>query len=145
MSSNALPATQGMVATEGKGMHRGLWAAQIVLALAFFAGGAMKATAPIDQLQANMPWVGGFFGGLVRFIGTVEVLGALGLILPAATRIKPMLTPLAALGLLTVMVLAAGTHLARGEAPMVAVNFVLGGLATFIAWGRTRKAPIAPR
>jgi hypothetical protein len=105
----------------------------------------MKATAPVDQLQASMPWVSGAMGQAVRFIGVVEVLGALGLILPAATRIKPSLTPLAAIGLTTVMVLASLMHLARGEVQMLPVTAVLGGMAAFVAWGRSRKAPIAPR
>jgi len=84
-------------------------------------------------------------GEYVRFIGMAETLGAIGLVLPAATRIKPSLTPLAALGLTTVMVLAAITHVARGEAFMIPVNGVIGGLSAFVVWGRWRKAPIAPR
>jgi hypothetical protein len=132
-------------ASEGRGLTIVLWATQILLALAFLAGGLMKTTAPIEQLEANMPWVQGTMGGLVRFIGSVELLGALGLILPSATRVKPWLTPLAALGLTTVMVLAAVTHAARGEFPMIGINVGLGGLAAFAAWGRWRKAPIAAR
>jgi hypothetical protein len=82
---------------------------------------------------------------LVYFIGAVEVLGAIGVIVPAATRIKPILTPLAALGFLVIMVLAAGTHAMAGEFPGIAVNVVLGSLAAFVAYGRWKKAPIAPR
>ena len=128
-----------------KGLHVGLWVAQGVLAAAFLASGVMKATAPLEQLRAAMPWVNGAMGQAVRFIGTVEVLGALGLVLPAATRINPWLTSLAALGLTTVMLLAAATHAARGESPMILVNAILGGLAAFVAWGRSRKVPITPR
>jgi putative oxidoreductase len=72
---------------------------------------------------------------LVRFIGTSELLGALGLILPAAMRIKPALTGFAALGLLTIMVLAALFHVSRGEFGMLPINSVLGALAAFVAWG----------
>jgi uncharacterized membrane protein YphA (DoxX/SURF4 family) len=126
-------------------MHFGLWAAQGLLALAFVAAGLMKLTTPIEQLRAAMPWVSGAMGGAVRFIGLAEVLGAVGLVLPAASRVKPELTPLAALGLLLVMVLATLTHASRGEFGALPVNVVLGGLAAFIAWGRTRKAPIASR
>lgn len=128
-----------------KGLHVGLWVAQVMLALAFVGAGLMKLTTPVEQLRAAMPWVNGAMGPLVRFIGAAEFAGALGLILPAATRIKPGLTPLAAAGLATVMALAALTHLSRGELGMVAPNLVLGGLAAFVAWGRARKAPIAPR
>ena len=79
---------------------------------------------------------------LVRFIGVSELAGAIGLILPAATKIKPTLTPLAALGLLTIMILAMAFHLSRGEAQALPINMALGGLAAFVAWGRTKKAPI---
>ena len=137
-------ATLPAVQTSHK-LHAGLWVAQGLLAVAFLMSGGMKVTAPLEQLQAQMPWVTGALGGAVRFIGIVEVLGAVGLILPAATRIMPKLTPLAATGLLTVMVLASATHLSRGEYPMIAINLVLGGLAGFIAWGRFSRAPIAAR
>lgn len=127
------------------GLHVGLWVAQGLLAFAFVASGAMKVSMPVEALQAQMPWVSGSMGGLVRFIGTVEVLGGIGVVLPAATRIKPVLTPLAALGLATVMLLASLTHLSRGEVGMIPVNAVLGGLALLVAWGRHRAAPIAGR
>jgi putative oxidoreductase len=128
-----------------KGLHIGLWVVQGLLAFAFIGAGLMKSTAPIEQLQANMPWMSGEMGKLVRFIGVSELLGGLGLILPTATRIKPILTPLAALGLATIMVLAAATHGSRGEFGAIGVNVVLGGLAAFVAWGRFKKAPVAPR
>lgn len=79
-----------------RALHIGLWVAQGLLAAAFLMAGGMKATAPLEQLQAQMPWVSGAMGGLVRFIGIVEILGAVGVVLPAATRILPKLTPLAA-------------------------------------------------
>ena len=66
-------------------------------------------------------------------------------ILPAATRIKPWLTPLAGAGLTVIMVLAAIFHATRGEWPMIGINATLGGLAAFIAWGRFKKAPIRAR
>ncbi len=131
--------------TGGKGLRVGLWVVQGLLAATFLAAGLMKATAPLEQLQASMPWVSGAMGPAVRLIGVVEVAGALGLVLPAATRVKPSLTPLAALGLTTVMVFASLTHLVRGEVQMLPITAVLAGLAAFVAWGRSRKAPIAPR
>jgi hypothetical protein len=67
------------------------------------------------------------------------------MLLPSLTRIKPALTPAAASGLLTIMVLAAGHHVANGEAKLLPIHFVLGGMAAFVAWGRWKKAPIAPR
>ena len=82
---------------------------------------------------------------LARFIGAAEIVGALGLLLPALTRIRPSLTPMAAGGLATIMVLATVVHLVRGEMSLVPVNLVLGGLAVFVWWGRTQKAPILPK
>jgi putative oxidoreductase len=83
--------------------------------------------------------------GLIRFIGVSELLGGLGLILPAASRIRPGLTPLAALGLTIIMVLALGYHVSRGEMSALPIVGALGGLTAFVAWGRAKKAPIAPR
>jgi hypothetical protein len=137
-------ATPSNEVTPSKALNISLWVAQVLLGAAFLMAGFMKVTMPLDQLAVKMPWVADA-GWLVRFIGTSEILGALGLILPSALRIKPKLTSLAAAGLVTVMVLAAAFHLSRGEAHALPVNFVLGGLAAFVAWGRFRKAPIAPR
>jgi hypothetical protein len=108
--------------------------------------GLMKTTTPIAELATKLPWVGAVPEALVRFIGTAELLAAVGLILPSATRIRPVLTPLAAVGLVTIMVLAVPFHAMRGElAHALPVNLVLGGLAAFVAWGRFKKAPIASR
>ncbi len=123
-----------------------LWAGQVLLAAAFAMAGVMKSTAPIAELAAQMKWPGEVAPEMVRFIGISELLGALGLLLPSALRIAPKLTPLAAVGLATIMVLAAAHHLRAGDGggPVV-VNVVLGGIALAIAWGRLRVAPIAPR
>lgn len=131
--------------SQRKGLHIGLWVAQGLLALAFGLAGLMHATRPIAQMAAMAPWTGALPEALVRFIGVMEVAGALGLLLPALTRIRPALTTWAAAGLATVMALAAVVHIARGEPQVLPVNLVLGGLAALIAWGRSRRAPIAPR
>jgi uncharacterized membrane protein YphA (DoxX/SURF4 family) len=128
----------------GKGWSIALWTAQVLLAIVFGMAGVMKTFTPIEQLAQNLPWVASL-PNLTRFIGVSELAGALGLILPAALRIRPVLTPIAALGLLVIMVLAAAFHLMRGEGSAIPVNVVLGGLAAFVAWGRLRKAPIAER
>lgn len=127
-----------------KGMHIGLWVVQVLLALAFGMAGAMKAMTPIDELATKLPWVTSA-PGLARFIGVSELLGAIGLILPAATRIQPRLTPLAASGIALIMVLATAFHIYRGELSALPVTLVLGGLAGFVVWGRLKKAPIEPR
>ena len=124
-------------------MHVLLWVVQILLAFAFGMAGFMKSTQPVDALvQSGVQWASQVPLSMVRFIGISEFLGAVGLVLPAATKIKPSLTPLAALGLLTIMVLAMAFHLSRGELQATPVNIVLGGLAAFVAWGRTKKVPI---
>ena len=110
-----------------------LWIIAIVLALAFGAAGFMKATAPKEKLAENMDWVEDFSERTIKLIGVAEVLGAVGLVLPAALDIAPVLTPLAATGLAVLMVLAAITHARRKEYPMIGVNVVLGGLALFVA------------
>jgi uncharacterized membrane protein len=113
-----------------------LWIVQAVLAAMFGMAGVMKATQPKGKLQPRLPWVEDFSAGTVRFIGVVELLGALGLILPAATGIAPILTPVAATGLAVVMVLAAATHIRRKEPSGVAFTAVLFVLAVIVAWGR---------
>jgi len=129
----------------GKGLHIALWVVQVVLAVMFGMAGFMKATQPLAALAQQIPWVPDVPAALVRFIGVAEFAAALGLVLPAATRIRPRLTPLAAVGLVLVMTLAAIFHLTRGELAGIVANAVLGAAAAFVAWGRTRKAPIVPR
>ena len=126
-------------------MNKVLWVLQILLALAFFMAGAMKLMTPIAELSQMMGWVEASPDWLVRFIGLAEVLGALGLIMPAATRIQPILTPIAAACLTVVMVLALLTHLTRGEYPEMIAPIVLGIMAVFVAYGRFKLAPIAPK
>lgn len=142
MSTLTAPASS---VASSRALHYGLWAVQILLALAFLMAGGMKATAPLDELAKNMSFVSHVPGALVRFIGISEVLGAVGLVLPAATRIQPWLTPLAGALLAVVMVLAMGTHLSLGEPEALPANLVLGGLAAFVAVGRGWLAPIASR
>ena len=82
---------------------------------------------------------------LPRFIGVMELLGVIGLILPAATRIQPQLTVWAAKGLLAIQALAIPFHAVRGEFEPLPFNLIYVALAVFVIWGRTRKAPILPR
>ena len=126
------------------GLNIALWIVQALLFLGFGIAGVFKTFTPIDQLAQKMPWVASL-PYLVRFIGLSELAGALGMLLPSLTRIKPGLTALAGAGLTLVMVLAAGFHVSRGEYGAVPVNALLGGLAAFVAWGRSNKAPITAR
>lgn len=124
-----------------KTLHIGLWVVQGLLAAAFGMAGFMKLTAPIEQLAENgMSFVNDYSVGMVRFIGISELLGALGLIIPAAFRFKTFLTPLAAVGLAIIMVLATSYHIGANEPIIGSVVFFV--LTTFIAWGRFKLAPI---
>lgn len=115
-------------------MNIALWIVAGVLAAAFLAAGLMKATKPKAALaESGLAWVEDFSPGQVKAIGALEVLGAIGLILPAALDIAPVLTPLAATGLAVTMVGAAAVHLRRGEKQMVPINVVLFALAAFVA------------
>jgi uncharacterized membrane protein YphA (DoxX/SURF4 family) len=122
-----------------------LWIVQGLLAAMFLMAGFMKSFTPIEELAGSLPWVKEYSPALVRFIGVSELLGALGLILPSLLRIKPQLTPLAALGILIIMVLAAGFHLMRSEYETIPVNVIIGALALLVAWGRYKKLPIQPK
>lgn len=131
--------------TPSRGLNIGLWVVQILLGAAFMMAGAFKLFTPIDELGKQMAWVLSSSAGLVRFVGASELAGGLGLLLPSLTRIAPGLTPLAAVALALVMLLAVGTHLMLGEAQMIGVPLLLGALAGFLAWGRGKRLPIAPR
>jgi uncharacterized membrane protein YphA (DoxX/SURF4 family) len=111
-----------------------LWIVQVLLALVFIASGSMKLFA-FDQLAASMPALADQ-RGLVTFIGIAELAGAIGLILPRLTGILPALTTWAAVGLATIMVLATGFHLSRGEVSHAIVTVILLALAAFVVFGR---------
>jgi len=119
-----------------------IWVAQILVGLLFLAAGFMKLTQPKAKLQTNMKWVEDFSPNTIKGIGALELLGGVGVILPSLTNILPVLSPLAALGLVLVMVGAIITHIRRGETPVIVVNLVLLALAAFVAYGRFIAAPL---
>ena len=118
-------------------MTYALWTVQGLLALLFLFAGGRKLVLPIEALTAQTPLPGLF----VRFIGVAEVLGAIGLILPGLLCIRPGLTPLAAAGLLIIMIGAVVLTLAGGEVAMVLIPLVVGLLLAFVAYGRWRLVP----
>lgn len=120
-----------------------LWVVQGLLAAAFLMAGSNKLMRSKEQLKPMMAWVEDFSPPTLQVIGTIEVLGAIGLILPAVTGILPVLTPLAAVGLVLTMLGAAATHLRRGEYPLIGINAVLLLLALFVAYGRFVLAPLS--
>jgi hypothetical protein len=118
-------------------MTYALWIVQGLLALLFLFAGGMKLVLPLDALTGPMPLPGPF----LRFIGVAEVCGALGLILPGLLRIRPGLTPLAAAGLVVIMIGATVLTVAGGEVATALIPLVVGLLSAFIAYGRWRLAP----
>lgn len=122
----------------------GLWAAQLVLAFFLLFGAYMKLAAPAEEVAKMMVWAAQY-PNLKTFTGIVDLLGGLGILLPALTRIQPRLTVLAALGIVVLQVLAFGFHASRGEWPATPFNVILLGLAVFVLWGRSRAVPVAPR
>ena len=119
-----------------------LWTAQSVLAALFLFAGVFKLITPTDVLtvQSHMP------GEFIKFIGVCETLGAFGLILPGLTKIRPELTPLAAAGLVIIMIGAVVTSILQGAGIGSAFPGVVGLLALYVARGRWPKAgEAAPR
>ncbi len=123
-------------------MNITLWILQVLLAIAFLAHGLMFLAPPPDiavLMNAMLPrW-------FQLFLGVAEVLAAVGLTLPGLTRILPGLVPAAAVGVMIVTVSATALHLWRSEFSSAVTTFVLLLIATFVAHGRWRRVPIAPR
>jgi hypothetical protein len=115
-----------------------LWIIAGLLAVAYLVGGAIKLIVPKEKLAAapGGGWVEDFSAGTVKAIGALEVLAAMGLILPAAIGIAPILVPLAAGGLVSIMVGAVITRLRRHEAKAMVLDLACLALAGFVAWGR---------
>src|SRR4051794_18038160 len=114
-------------------MNRALWIVQGLLAALFLFGGAVKLMIPIEEMTAQMPLPGAF----IQFIGVAEILGALGLVLPWALRILPGLTPLAASGLVIIMIGATtltAMGVGGGDAASALFPGVVGLLAAFVAY-----------
>jgi uncharacterized membrane protein YphA (DoxX/SURF4 family) len=119
------------------GMSYALWIVQGLLALVFLFAGGMKLVLPIETLTKQTPLPGLF----VRFIGVVEVLGAIGLILPGLLRTRQALTPLAAAGLVIVMIGATAITVASSGIAPALIPLVVGLLSAFVVYGRWPSAP----
>jgi uncharacterized membrane protein YphA (DoxX/SURF4 family) len=115
-----------------------LWIVQALLALLFLFAGVAKLVMPIEEMTRDIQIPGAF----LRFIAVAEILGAFGLVLPSLLRIRPGLTPLAAAGLVIIMIGATGVSLTLGVV-MAVTPFVVGLLAAFVAYGRWKLAPIS--
>jgi uncharacterized membrane protein len=114
-----------------------LWVLAGLLAAAFLGSGIVKLTRTREELaEAGMAWVEDFSADTVRVIGTLEILAAVGLVVPALIGIAAVLVPVAAVGLAALMLGAVITHMRRGEPEMVVTTLVLMALAALLAWGR---------
>ena len=119
-------------------MNIALWIVQALLAALFLFAGVMKFVMPVEEMTRQMPGMPGWF---LHFIGVVEVLGGLGLVLPGLLRVKTGLTSLAAAGLVIIMIGATVIGFMIGPASGALIPLVLGLLAAFVAYGRWRLVP----
>jgi hypothetical protein len=124
--------------TDHQAVNIALWIVQALLALVYLAAGGLKIVRPREQLVAsgNFEWMKDSSDAGVKAVGLVEILGALGVILPWLTGIASILTPIAAIGLATVQIGALRVHLVRKERQPLPVNLLLLLLAAFVAVGR---------
>ncbi|WP_432190078.1 DoxX family protein [Streptomyces sp. Tue6028] len=113
-----------------------LWIVQAILAAMFAMSGLGKILQTKEKLEGKYPWMKDASPATVRFIGVIELLGAIGLVVPAASGIVPILTPIAGTGLAVTMVGAAAIHSRRKEPSGMGVAAVLLVLAALVAWGR---------
>ncbi|MFD0999738.1 DoxX family protein [Ohtaekwangia kribbensis] len=127
---------------KSKALHVVLWILQILLTAMLLWAGFTKLFEPIEKLSAMWPWTGQVPIAFVKFTGIVDVVGAMGLTLPSLLRIKPKLTPVAAIAFCVLMICAIIFHIARGEASQIGINIVLIIIAAFVAWGRLTRAVI---
>lgn len=116
-------------------MNIALWIAQILLALMFIRSGVITAFNPA-KTKESFSWAKDSSTGFVVFVGLAELLGGLGVVLPKAVDVATILTPIAAIGLAAIMVLAVGSHVKRKESNSIVINIVLLAIAVFVAIGR---------
>jgi len=125
-------------------MNKGLWTAQIIGGLFFIAIGVTHFSVP-EGLPGTFSWMYDISDTTHAIVGTAEILGGVGLILPAIIRIQPRVVPLAAAGLAVVMLAAAVFHIGRGEWLNLGTNLLWVAIMAFIAYGRSKTHPIQPR
>ncbi|TGD80714.1 DoxX family protein [Hymenobacter wooponensis] len=118
-----------------------LWITQSVLALLYIGTGLFKLGTPIATVAGMWPWAGEY-PTLLRGTGMLDLVGGIGIVLPALTHIRPYLTVAAAAGLALLQLGAIAFHLSRGEASNTPFNFIMLALALLVFWGRRTKAPL---
>jgi len=113
-----------------------LWVTQIILAVCFIWGAAMKLFLPIEKLSAMWPWAGEISPVLVRTTGVLDLLAGIGIIIPTIFRIYSKIVTLTAIGIIILMFSASIFHICRGEASQIGINIFIAVLAIFVFWGR---------
>src|SRR6187399_2523486 len=113
-------------------LHISLWLVQALLGVLFIATGVWKLLTPLAELATMIPWAGQVPPGFLLAIALIDLLGGVGLLLPALSRIKPGLTVLAALGCALLQLCANVFHLSRGEAKNTPFNVLLVGLSLYV-------------
>lgn len=143
---NAATATSRSSAPKASAPVRwGLWVAQALVAMIYLWAASMKLTKSPADLAGMIPWAADYSVTFLRAIGLVDLAGGLGILLPALTRVMPRLTVVASAAIVVHQLCAVVFHISRGEFAVLPFNVVLIALSVWVAWGRTRKAPIAPR
>lgn len=125
---------------KSKGLNIALWVAQGLISLTLIWAGYAKLFQPIEETAKMLPWALDN-PGLLKFTGIIDLLGGIGIVLPATLKIQPKLTVFAAYGTIALMIAASIFHISRGEASLIGMNIFFLILAAFVVWGRTKKVP----
>lgn len=136
--------TTANIEKKSKGLNIALWIAQVLISLTLIWAGYAKLFQPIAETAKMLPWALEN-PNLLKFTGIIDLLGGIGIILPAALRIQAKLTTLAAYGVIVLMIAASIFHISRDEASLIGMNIFFLVLAVFVAWGRTKKVPISTK
>lgn len=129
---------------QSKALNVLLWIAQGLIALTLIWAAYAKLLQPIEETAKMLPWALDN-PKLLTFTGIIDLLGGIGIILPAALKIQPKLSVYAAYGTIVLMIAASIFHVSRGESSLIGMNIFFFMLAVFVVWGRTKKAPVLPK
>lgn len=129
---------------QSKALNVLLWISQGLIALTLIWAAYAKLLQPIEETAKMLPWALDN-PKLLTFTGIIDLLGGIGIIVPAALKIQPKLSVYAAYGTIALMITASIFHISRGESSLIGLNIFFLILAMFVVWGRTKKAPILPK
>ncbi|SMG17053.1 DoxX family protein [Arenibacter troitsensis] len=129
---------------QSKALNVLLWIAQGLIALTLIWAAYAKLLQPIEETAKMLPWALDN-PKLLTFTGIIDLLGGIGIILPAALKIQPKLSVYAAYGTIVLMIAASIFHVSRGESSLIGMNIFFFMLAVFVVWGRTKKALVLPK